>query len=149
MSVVEFTYRAARQMETVSSPPLKVMLIEDSRLLRELLNGILGDLDGVELCATAESEAEALHRMAESPVDLVIIDIQLKEGSGIGVLAALQADPMRYGAPRRVVLTNFSHSAMRQRCERLGMDAFFDKSLDIHQLIDYLSDAARQKSGFC
>lgn len=128
---------------------LKVMLIEDSTLLQELLSGILSDLDGVELCGTVDSEAEALHRMAESPVDLAIIDIQLKEGSGIGVLAALQADPTRYGAPRKVVLTNFAHATMRQRCASLGMDAFFDKSLHINQLIDYVSDAARQKSGLC
>ena len=133
--------------DAASTPPLKIMLIEDSRLLQELISGILSELDGVELCDTAESEAEALQRMEESPVDLAIIDIQLKEGSGIGVLSALQADPMRFGTPRKVVLTNFSHATMRQRCEALGMDAFFDKSLHINQLLDYVSDVARQKSG--
>ncbi|NDP47008.1 MAG: response regulator transcription factor [Sulfuriferula multivorans] len=133
--------------DQATGSPLKVLLIEDSKLLQELLSGILQELDGIELCGTAETEFDALQQMAKSPVDMAIIDIQLKEGSGTGVLAALQADPKRFGTPRKIVLTNFAHAAMRQRCTSLGMDAFFDKSLHINQLIDYLSDAVRQNSG--
>jgi len=128
------------------SSMLKVFLIEDSELLQELLGSMLSELDGIEFCGCADGEAQALQRLAEAPVDLVIIDIQLKQGSGIGVLDALQTDSDRYGKPRKVVLTNFAHATMRQRCDRLGMDAFFDKSLHIDQLIDYVLDAAQQKS---
>ncbi len=125
---------------------LKVFLIEDSALLQELLTGMLSELDGVEFCGCADGEAEALRRLAETPVDLVIIDIELKQGSGIGVLDALQTDSGLYGNPHKVVLTNYAHATMRQRCERFGMDAFFDKSLHINQLIDYVIDAAHKKS---
>lgn len=125
---------------------LKVFLIEDSALLQELLTDMLTELDGVEFCGCADGENEALNRMAENPVDLVIIDIQLKQGSGIGVLDALQTDSPRYGRPLKAVLTNYAHSTMRKRCERIGMDAFFDKSLQINQLMDYVIEAARQKS---
>ena len=125
---------------------LKVFLIEDSALLQELLGGMLSELDGVDFCGCADGEAQALQRLAEAPVDLVIIDIELKQGSGIGVLDALQTDSERYGKPRKVVLTNYAHATMRQRCDRFGMDAFFDKSLHINQLIDYVVDAAQQKS---
>ena len=127
-------------------PPLKVFLIEDSELLQELLSDMLIELEGIDFCGCANGEAEALRRLAETPVDLVIIDIELKQGSGIGVLDALQTDSDRYGNPRKVVLTNYAHATMRQRCEHFGMDAFFDKSLHINQLIDYVVDAARTKS---
>lgn len=126
---------------------LKVFLIEDSALLQELLAGMFRELDGVQFCGCAEGEAEALQRLAETPVDLVIIDIELKQGSGIGVLDALQTDSDLYGNPRKAVLTNYAHASMRQRCERFGMDAFFDKSLHLNQLIDYVVDIAQQKSG--
>jgi CheY-like chemotaxis protein len=128
------------------APMLKVFLIEDSALLQELLAGMLSELDGVEFCGCADGEAEALRRLAETPVDLVIIDIELKQGSGIGVLDALQTDSGLYGNPHKVVLTNYAHATMRQRCERFGMDAFFDKSLHINELIDYVIDAALKKS---
>ena len=121
---------------------LRVLLIEDSLLLQEMLEGILSELEGIEFCGSAEGEAEALRRMEQSPIDLVIIDIELKQGSGIGVLSALQADPERYGTPRKAVLTNHAHQSVRQRCERLGMDAFFDKSLHFNQMVDYLRSAA-------
>jgi DNA-binding NarL/FixJ family response regulator len=125
---------------------LKVFLIEDSALLQELLGDILSELEGVEFCGCASGEVQALQQLAEALVDLVIIDIELKQGSGIGVLGALQDDSDRYGKPRKVVLTNYAHATMRQRCDRLGTDAFFDKSLHIDQLIDYVVDAAQQKS---
>lgn len=126
---------------------LKVFLIEDSALLQELLSGMLSDLDGVQFCGCADSESEALRKLAGNPVDLVVIDIELKQGSGIGVLDALQTDSVRYGNPRKAVLTNYAHASMRQRCERFGMNAFFDKSLHLNQLIDYVVDAAQKKSG--
>ena len=125
---------------------LKVFLIEDSELLQELLSDMLSELEGIDFCGCADGEAEALRRLAETPVDLVIIDIELKQGSGIGVLDALQTDSARYGNPRKAVLTNYAHATMRQRCEHFGMDAFFDKSLHINQLIDYVVDAAHTKS---
>jgi CheY-like chemotaxis protein len=124
----------------------KVFLIEDSELLQELLSDMLSELEGIDFCGCADGEAEALCRLAETPVDLVIIDIELKQGSGIGVLDALQTDSGRYGNPRKAVLTNYAHATMRQRCAHFGMDAFFDKSLHINQLIDYVVDAAHTKS---
>jgi CheY-like chemotaxis protein len=125
---------------------LKVFLIEDSELLQELLSDMLSELEGIDFCGCADGEAEALRRLAETPVDLVIIDIELKQGSGIGVLDALQTDSGRYGNPRKAVLTNYALATMRQRCEHFGMDAFFDKSLHINQLIEYVVAAAHTKS---
>lgn len=128
-----------------SASLLKVFLIEDSLLLQELLGGLLSEIEGVEYCGCAEGEVEALQRLAETPVDLVIIDIELRQGSGIGVLGMMQVDTGLYGNPRKAVLTNYAHATMRQRCERLGMDAFFDKSLQVNQLIDYVNDEAMRK----
>lgn len=125
---------------------LKTFLIEDSALLQELLGGVLAELDDVDVCCGAEGEDEALQKLARHRADLVIIDIELRQGSGIGVLHAIQTYPERYGNPRKVVLTNYANPSMRQRCERYGADAFFDKSLHIEQLIDYVAEAAREKS---
>ena len=128
-----------------SASLLRVFLIEDSLLLQELLGGLLSEIEGVEYCGCADGEIEALRRLAETPVDLVIIDIELRQGSGIGVLGMMQLDSSLYGNPRKAVLTNYAHATMRQRCERLGMDAFFDKSLQVNQLIDYVNDEAVRK----
>ncbi|MFP5418808.1 MAG: response regulator [Gammaproteobacteria bacterium] len=125
---------------------LRIFLIEDSVLLQELLIDTFSELDGVELCGLADGETEALQKLAQSKADLVIIDIELKQGSGIGVLDALQTDSDRYGKPRKVVMSNFSHESMRRRCERLGMDAFFDKSMDMGLLVESINEMVASKN---
>jgi len=126
----------------------KVLLIEDSLLLQELLGGILGDIDAIDYRGSVDGEAKALQHLKQFPVDLVVIDVELRQGSGIGLLAALQAEPERYGSPIKVVLTNYAHASMHQRCVRLGCDAFYDKSLNADELVEYieLAAAARQES---
>lgn len=126
---------------------LKVLLIEDSRLLRQVLAETFEDMEGVNLCGYAEDEQGALNLMEAQKIDLVIVDIELRQGSGIGVLKALKTEPVRYGQPRAIILSNHSHPAMRQRCASLGIDAFFDKSLQMKQLISYLQDAVAERGG--
>ncbi|MFX4982823.1 response regulator, partial [Acinetobacter baumannii] len=75
-----------------------------------------------------------------NPWDVVIVDLNLREGHGLEVLRALQTNSkVDLSAKRRVVLTNYASPQMRIRCEELGADAFFDKSSDIDRLIEYLT----------
>ena len=71
---------------------------------------------------------------AGHPVDLVIVDIFLRGGSGLGVLRAAQALPHRY---RLVVLSNYATPVMRRKCLALGAERVFDKSNEIEALIEY------------
>ncbi|ATE62201.1 response regulator [Thauera sinica] len=122
-------------------PALRIVLIEDSPKLRALLRGMLGELPGVEVVADADDEHGALARLEQHRADLAIVDLELREGSGMGVLRALQAEPLRFGRPRAVVLSNHGHEAVRARCEKLGVERFFDKSFQMDELLDYIEDA--------
>lgn len=117
---------------------LQILLIEDSALLRRLLIETLDEIEGVQICGVAENEDEALEQLEVKSVDLAIIDIELSNGSGVGVLKALKNHPERYGFPKKVVFSNYSHTAMRVRCQELGIDAFFDKSLQMNELVAYI-----------
>lgn len=117
---------------------MQILLIEDSPLLRRLLTETLDEIEGVQVCGFAETESEALEQLEVKSVDLAIVDIELAQGSGVGVLRALKKNPERYGLPAKVVFTNYAHSAMRQRCQELDIDAFFDKSLQMNDLVAYI-----------
>ena len=66
--------------------------------------------------------------------DVVIVDLFLKQGSGLGVIEACRnRDPQQ----RVIVLTNYATPDIRNRCYHLGADAVFDKSTDIDSLIDF------------
>ena len=71
--------------------------------------------------------------------DLLIIDIFLKGGSGLGVLR--RASGLQMGA-KRVVLSNYATPDMRLKCLELGADKVFDKSDEIDALIQYCARLA-------
>ena len=86
--------------EPPAAPALRVVLVEDSAMLRGMLCEMLAELDRVSVVAEAEDEQGALAALETQRPDLAIIDLELRQGSGLGVLRQLQAEPERFGRPR-------------------------------------------------
>ncbi|MBC5765293.1 response regulator [Ramlibacter albus] len=115
----------------------KAYLVEDSSTIRSNLMETLHELAGVEVVGTAETEHEAKRWLAGNGEgwDLAIVDLFLREGSGLNILQALQA--RRRPGQRIVVLSNHSSKDVRWRCQQLGADGVFDKSTEIDELVDF------------
>lgn len=115
---------------------LRTYIVEDSPVVREDLIATLEELSPVQVVGSAGGEAMAMRWLGEAGhlVDLVIVDISLKEGSGLGVLhrGRAQAQPFKM-----IVLCNDASVAMRRTCLALGADSVFDKSHQIGRLVDY------------
>jgi len=79
--------------------PLKTYIVEDSPVIRENLIATLEELLPVKVVGSAEDESEALQWLAraEHSADLLIVDIFLKRGSGLGVLRAARAMQAHFG----------------------------------------------------
>lgn len=115
---------------------LKTFIVEDNPTIRENLIGTLEELADVQIAATADTENEAkvwMHANADG-WNLAIVDLFLKQGSGLGVLSACRN---RASTQKVVVLSNYATADIRQRCAQLGVDAVFDKSNEIDALVDY------------
>ena len=116
--------------------PHRAFLVEDSSVIRANLVETLQELLPVSVVGWADTEAGATQWLAEHPDDwdLLIVDIFLNQGSGLGVLKACRERP-----PHRklAVLSNYATPDMRLKCLELGADAVFDKSNEIDALIDY------------
>ena len=115
---------------------LKTYIVEDNPTIRENLIGTLEELACVIAVGTAETEndGKAWLNADGQDWDLAIVDLFLKQGSGLGVLAACQGRP---STQKVVVLSNYATADIRQRCVQLGVDAVFDKSNEIDALVDY------------
>ncbi|MFS2033701.1 response regulator [Polaromonas sp. CT11-55] len=115
---------------------LKTYIVEDNPTIRENLIGTLEELARIDAVGSAETENEGKAWLAENSEDwdLAIVDLFLKQGSGLGVLAACRDRPSRQ---KVVVLSNYATADIRQRCTQLGVDAVFDKSNEIDALVDY------------
>jgi DNA-binding NarL/FixJ family response regulator len=120
---------------------LRTYLVEDSPLIRDKLAATLEELAPLQIVGSAENEAGALRWLAEPGhgVDLVIVDLFLKGGSGLGVLRAPYPWPHQ---PKMIVLSNYATADMRGKCLELGADQVFDKSHEIEALIEYCRQLA-------
>jgi DNA-binding NarL/FixJ family response regulator len=131
-------------MHTVT--PLRVLLVEDSTLLLRTLSATLQELEHFDVVATARSEESARAVMRSSPnaFDVIVIDIFLASGSGLGVLRAAKAlNPEAH----IVVLTNYATLEVRKSCVALGADRVFDKTRQIEDFIAYCGNLAMSSSG--
>ncbi len=115
---------------------LKTYIVEDNATIRENLIGTLEELACITAVGIAETENEGRSALGNNSFewDLAIVDLFLKQGSGLGILEAC-----RDRAPNKkvVVLSNYATEDMRKRCSALGADAVFDKSNEIDALVDY------------
>jgi DNA-binding NarL/FixJ family response regulator len=121
--------------------PLRVALVEDSERIRARLAETLAEIPNVVVAFAAETEGEAVRLMAAEPWDVLILDLQLKVGTGLGVLKAMQGlfsrDPHT-----AIVLTNYGFRQYRERAMALGASYFFDKSRDLDAMRKVLSELA-------
>ena len=124
--------------------PLTVFVVEDSATIRHNLVATLEELAPVRVVGFAEDATEAIERLAGDPppCDLAIIDVLLRQGSGVDVLKALH----RAASPvRRVVLTNYATDLMRDHCIALGAERVFDKSGEVEGLLEYCGALATER----
>ncbi|MDB5897484.1 MAG: putative response regulator, CheY [Ramlibacter sp.] len=112
----------------------RAFIVEDSSTIRDNLIETLKELAQVEPVGMAETEHEAKRWLARNEWDLAIIDLFLREGSGLNVLESCR---QRKPHQKVVVLSNHSSRDVRWRCRQLGADAVFDKSTELEALVDY------------
>ena len=117
---------------------LQAFVIEDNATIRENLIGTLEELTCVKVAGTSSTEDEALQWLEKNIErwDLVIVDLFLKQGSGIHLAQCIQR---RKPTQKIVVFSNYINASVRKRCAQLGVDAVFDKSTEIDALVDYCS----------
>lgn len=115
---------------------LKVFLIEDAHRIRSVLIEVLQQSENIEVIGFAESESDALKQLRSIDWDVAIVDIGLREGSGLAVLSALKNDDCSYGP--RLVFTGSPSKALKARTMALGAEGFFDKSRELDQLVNYI-----------
>ena len=124
---------------------IKIYLVEDSSIIRDNLIDALHESAPIDIVGCADDERSAVAWFRDgNECDLVIIDIFLKGGSGLGVLKTLDAD---VAAPPRIVLSNHATPEVRKKCQELGAVKVFDKSNELDELLAWLSRFSRSGRG--
>ena len=122
---------------------MKIVLVDDSAVVRARMKIMLAELPGIEITGEAADVAEAVEVIQEQEPDVVILDLQLPSGSGIDVLRKIKRT-----RPEIVVimLTNYATPQYRHAYLSAGADYFLDKFAEHNQLMTVLEELAQRFS---
>lgn len=123
---------------------MNAFIVEDSEIIRERLIDTLSEKSNINILGSTGNPTEAVIEISKLKPDVVILDMKLERGSGLDVLWSIRN---RSGSPKIIVFTNYPF--YRNVCKEAGADYFFDKSMDIEELIktiDIISTATDAKN---
>ena len=118
---------------------MRIVIVDDSVVIRQRLTRLLSKLDGIEVVGQAADVPVAKVLVERLKPDVAILDIRMPSGSGADLLRELkQLTP----APKVIMLTNYPYPENRKKCMDLGADFFFDKSTDFQEVVGLIGRMA-------
>ena len=124
-----------------SSRPGRILIVDDHALMRHGLRELFQHYDDLEVCGESDSIEEAVRAIDAAEPDLVIVDLTLRDGSGLALVERIHHD-----APWVSTLVWSMHDAklFAGRAQRAGAAAYVSKAAPTDELIrtvrDVLSD---------
>ncbi|MGJ7524578.1 response regulator [Variovorax sp. GB1P17] len=115
----------------------RIYLIEDNPLIAATVTDGLQAFSECDVVGVATTSDEAIHWLGANPQawDAAVIDVFLAKGNGLTVANYLKQH--KSPAQRTVVLMNYASSEVREGAQSAGVDAVFDKSLQLEAFYDF------------
>ena len=123
--------------------PMKMLIVEDSTLLREVLFESINNLKNLSVEGMAATQTKAISLLNDTQFDILLLDIELSEGNGFEVIKHTKKPHYPFKAPILMMLTNHANPHYRSMAKDLGVHYFFDKSMDFDlaiQAIEFEAD---------
>lgn len=114
---------------------MKIVIADDSSLLRERIKSLLDDANSNCIVYEAENGVDALRSIRKNKPDLVILDIRMPEMNGIEVLKKVRELKMNTTI---CILTNYPFPQYRRKCFELGAEYFCDKNLEFQEISEII-----------
>ncbi|MBT8383887.1 MAG: response regulator transcription factor [Ignavibacteriaceae bacterium] len=111
---------------------LRVVIVDDSNLVRERLVKMLGAVPNLEIVGEAANSQDALEVFRDQKPHIVIVDIKIPGENGIEVLKKIKKINQ---AVIVIIITNYPFTQYRTKCLENGADYFFDKSNEYSEVI--------------
>ena len=130
-------------MTSDSPGTVRVLVVDDQRVVREGLQMLLGLLDGVEVVGSAADGEEALARAAETDPDVVLMDLNMPRLDGIEATKRLAVEQPHLPV---VVLTTYSDDQRVLAALRAGARGYLTKDAGAEEIHAAVTSAARGKA---
>jgi two-component system nitrate/nitrite response regulator NarL len=116
---------------------MKLVIADDSSLLRDRIKSLLSSMKNVVVVGEAENGVDALKLIREKEPDLAIIDIRMPEMNGIEVLKRIRELKLKV---KVCILTNYAYPLYKFRCFEAGADYFLRKTEDFEDINIVVTD---------
>lgn len=122
---------------------MKVVVVDDSTIVRERLISMISDIPSLTIVGEAGNSFEALNIIEEKIPDVVVLDIQIPGDSGIGILKKVKKmNPSII----TILLTNYPLEQYKEKCFEYGANYFFDKSVEFSKVTEVLKTLAESST---
>lgn len=127
------------------SSKIRIVVVDDHQLVRDGLRALIGREPTMVVVGEAENAGEAVRRVVSEEPDVVTLDIDLPDSSGIDACARIKAI-----APdtRVLMLTAYADSAAFEAAREAGADGFVLKRTRDFQLVERIKQVADGKTAF-
>jgi DNA-binding NarL/FixJ family response regulator len=115
-----------------------VLIVDDSILIMERMIPIMEEIENISFVVHAATYQEGLEVLSRLTPDVVLLDINLPDKSGIELLRLIRE---RHLETAVLMISNNADIYYRTVCKQLGASHFLDKSTDIYMLPAVLSAA--------
>jgi DNA-binding NarL/FixJ family response regulator len=121
---------------------VRVLIVDDSLLLRERLCCRLGSIEGIEIAGKACDVPGGIETFRRVEPDVVVLDLLMPGGSGIDVLEAIKRERP---ATIVVILTNHPLPQLRKKSQQAGAEYFFDKTQEFGKVANVLREVVKNR----
>jgi two-component system, chemotaxis family, protein-glutamate methylesterase/glutaminase len=109
-----------RRSHAATARPTRVMLVDDSKIARSIFARMLGDSEELQIVAEAADSAEALARLKKVKADVILLDIEMPQRSGLDALPDILAAS---DGARVIVVSSFVEENGPAAIEALSLGA--------------------------
>ena len=124
--------------------PVRVFIVDDSPHITEMLSELFSDPGHVEIVGAADAATNAIEQIGLTNPDVVVVDLQLKEGNGFDVIKGIRFLPQTKDTVI-ILFTNHASRELQKHATELGADFFLDKSKDHAKILQILQNATQAR----
>lgn len=110
---------------------MKVLIADDSRLMRERIRETISIFGSVEIVSETENGVQTLQELNKHNPDLAILDIRMPDKNGLEILKEFRT---RNKTTKIIILTNYAYDQYKDRAFENGADYFYSKSEDFEKI---------------
>lgn len=116
---------------------MKVLIVDDSHLLRNRVRDLLSKVNAVLEIAEAVNAMEAKKKIRMFKPDIAILDIRMPGGSGIELIPIVRESNKN---AKIIMLSNYNNQQYITKAEKEGADIFLSKVEEFEKLLDVVTE---------